>query len=578
MAIRILDETTVNKIAAGEVIDRPVSVVKELLENCFDAGAEYVKLEVDNGGIDRIKVTDDGCGMDRDDCILSIKRHATSKISSDVDLFNINSFGFRGEALGSISEVSNLKIITKKHEDETGTLMESVGGKIQNIEQTICKNGTSIEVTNLFFNTPVKKDYLKSSEFEFQQILKIVSKYALIKKDTTIILIHNGKEIINSQKTDNFLNNVIFVLGVDVGRNLIEINYKQDNIAVEGFISKPSLTRADKTDQSIYVNQRYVKDKNITDAVYDAYKTLLFINRHPIFVLSIKINPSIIDVNVHPNKEFVKFKDEKEIYNVVYNAVKSTLVKTNLVVETTFDKEYNIKPINSYNFSSDKQTNLFNEYNAKIERNLLVKDSEIIPHDIENNIFGKLTILGQINKTFIICESEDGLVVFDQHAAEERVNYENFMKKFKENAIKKQQLLDGKILDLNPEQKHVAFLFKDFLNSIGFDFEDFGQNSVKLSTIPEVFNRLKSTLFVDILNELLKEKESILTNEIEGRIIKFSCRASVKAGDELTKDEMYKLLKNLEKCENPFSCPHGRPTSIKLTVSELEKKFKRTGW
>ncbi len=578
MVIHVLDQSTINKIAAGEVIDRPASIVKELIENSFDANSDYIKIDIENGGIDKIKISDNGSGMDREDCILSIKRHTTSKISSEFDLYNINSFGFRGEALGSISEISDLKIITKREDDEIGTLMESQGGKIKNIEPIICKTGTTIEVTNLFFNMPVKKDYLKSSEIEFSQILKIISKYALIKKEVAIILTHNGKEIINSQKTDNFLNKVIFLLGVDVGRNLIEINYKEEGLIITGFISKPSLTRADKTEQSVYVNQRYVKDRIISQAVYDAYDTLLFINRHPIFILNIQINSSLIDVNVHPNKEFIKFKNEKEVYEIVYNAIKSTLFKTNLIVDANLNRIENSKINKHYDFSIDKQTNLFktNDYKIKEDVNLYLREAE--SQELNKEVFGKLNILGQINKTFIICEAEDGLILFDQHAAEERVNYEKFLNDLKINAIKKQSLIEQKILDLNPEQKNIALYYKQFLSKIGFEFEDFDGNILKLSTIPEIFGRLKSILFVDILNELIKEKKNIINNEIESRIIKFACKASVKAGDELTKEELKKLIKDLEKCENPFSCPHGRPTTIKLSISELEKKFKRTGW
>ena len=500
MTIKTLDESTINKIAAGEVIERPANIVKELLENSFDAGADYIKIEIENAGLDKIKISDNGHGMDKDDCLLSIKRHTTSKINNEFDLYNIQSLGFRGEALGSISEVSNIKIITKRAEDELGTLMEAVGGKVTKVEPTISKSGTIIEITNLFFNMPVKKEFLKSNELEFSQILKIVSKYALIKKNASIILVHNGKEIINSPKTDNFLNNVMFILGVENGRNLIEVNYKDEGISVLGFISRPNLTRADKNEQSIYVNQRYVKDKIISDAVYDAYKTLLFVNRHPIFVLDVRINSSLTDVNVHPAKEIIKFKNEKEVYKSVFTAIKSTLSKANLIVDTSLDGEGKDSPAKIYNMYSDRQTNLFKEdiqYNITKENPTFIKDM-----DLTQNTFGKLKVLGQINKTFIICESLDGLVLFDQHAAEERINFEKFTKELRDNAIKKQQLLEKRILELNPEQKNIAMYFKNFLYKIGFEFEDFDTNTIKLSTVPEIFGRLKSTLFIDILNEL----------------------------------------------------------------------------
>ncbi len=612
MPIKILNNSTINKIAAGEVIDRPASVVKEILENSLDAGGDDIKIEIENGGIAKIKISDNGMGMSKEDLLLCAERHATSKIESDKDLFNIYSFGFRGEALASIAEIAILKITTKRDCDALGTSILIEAGTVKKIESVACSKGTTVEINDLFFSVPVRREYLKSREIEFSHILKIVSKYALIKNNVSILLIHDGREIINSQKTNSFLNNIIFVLGVEVGKDLIGVNYQELGIEVTGYISKPNLTRADKTEQSLYVNSRYVKDKSISDTIYSAYKTLLFINRNPIFVLNVEINPSQIDVNVHPNKEFIKFQNNKQVKEIVYKAIKESLKETDLIPEANLEEQNELKPTHVYEFTTDKQVNLFLEEESNTQIPLekittsnkipidvayqiptstkqndiqptvgdehILKINEVINRQTSKSKFGKFNILGQVNKTFVICEGEDGLVMFDQHAAEERVNYERFMKEFYGGAIKKQRLLESKIVELNPEQKQIAMNNIGFLESMGFEFDDFGGNSLKLSTVPEIFGKLRSILFIDILNELLKNKNQIINKEIEEKIIKTSCRASVKAGTEMTKDEIKNLLNKLERCENPYSCPHGRPTIIKLTISELEKKFKRTGW
>ena len=579
MVIKILDERLINKIAAGEVIERPANVVKELLENSFDAGATQIKIDIGGGGINKIKISDNGCGMSEDDVLLCVKKHATSKIKNEEDLINIHSLGFRGEALASIAEVSNFEITSKREEDAVGSHLIIEAGEVQKIEPVACNTGTTIEMKDLFFNVPARREFLKSKEVEFARIVRVVSKYSLIRKDVSIILKHEGREVINSQITASQLNNIISIYGVEVGKNLIEVNQEESGIKVEGFISRPSLTRAEKSDQSLYLNGRLIKNDIIENAIYEGYKTLLFTGRHPLFVLNVLLDPKEVDVNVHPSKDLVRLRNEKLISEVVSKAIKDSLMKQNLIVEVEVDNlgwesenSFGAKPIKKYNLLNEQQTNLFNSSERIVKK---VEESKVSYDEV---LFGDFRILGQVNKTFIICESSDGLVILDQHAAEERVNYENFISELREGAVKKQRLLESRVLDLNPEQKLTAMTNKDFLNKIGFEFEDFGNNSLKIATIPEIFGRLKTTIFIDILNEIVREKEEIISKEIEDRIIRFSCRASVKAGDEMTRDEIRILIKNLGKCKNPYSCPHGRPTMIKMTIAELEKKFKRTGW
>lgn len=576
--IKILDERTVNKIAAGEVIERPASVVKELIENSLDAGSDEIKIEIERGGTKKIKVSDNGKGMSEDDALLCFHRHATSKISDEKDLFNIDSLGFRGEALASVSEISNVKITTKANDEKTGNLIEIESGKVIKNETIGCSDGTIIEVNDLFFNVPARKKYLRSEEIEFSHILDIVTRYALLHNDRFFLLKKDGKEMLYSQKTEHMLNNIAFIYGSDTAKDLIEVDHEEEGIRLRGYISKPNLTRGDKKDQSIYINGRYVKSKTISDALYDAYKTMLFINRHPVFVLKMEIGPGEIDVNVHPAKTTIRIRDEDKVERVVWNAIKTSLMKNDLIREAGMEKETSQKAVKNYSFSPAKQTTLAvndagSEYSS--EDNPLSK----FANDTEKKpAIGNFHILGQINKTYIIAENKNGLVMIDQHAAEERINYEKFMKEMKEKAVKTQSFISPKIIELDPVKYRIALNNKDFLERMGFNFEPFGENSIKLSAVPEIFGRLRSTLFIDILNEIADSKKSSIDDEIEERIIRFSCRASVKAGDEMSTTEMKMLLKSLEECDNPYNCPHGRPTMLSFGIADLEKKFKRTGW
>src|SRR3989339_743921 len=375
MVIKLLDNSIINKIAAGEVIERPASVVKELLENSFDSGADEIKIEISEAGIKKIKISDNGSGMTKEDSLISYKRHTTSKITNEEDLFSINSLGFRGEALASIAEVSNLKIITKTFDSSLGTFIEVEGGKLIKEEQIGCSNGTIIEVNDLFFNVPARKNFLKSNEIELSKIINIISKYVL--------------------------------------------------------------TRADKSDQSLYVNKRYVKNNIISQAIYEAYKTLLFINRHPVFILELLIDPKEIDVNVHPAKTEIRIKKEELISGIIFNSIKNAFQNSNLIVSASLENETNHKPIKKYEFAKDKQSVL-------MVKDSLKKDISFIENNEikKKNIFENFYLLGQINKTYIIGENPEGLIVLDQHAAEERVNYEKFMNEKKSGAIIK--------LSLNP--------------------------------------------------------------------------------------------------------------------------------
>jgi DNA mismatch repair protein MutL len=578
--IHILSDSVINKIAAGEVIERPASVVKELLENSFDSGADEIKIDIEDAGIKKIKITDNGSGMTREDSLLSFKRHTTSKLKDENDLFKIHTLGFRGEALASIAEISNLKITTKTRQDTKGTFIEVEAGKLIKETPVGCPNGTTIEVTDLFFNVPARKKYLKSPDVELSEITKILTKYALINKEISLKMFHNKREILNSGKTNSLLENITYVYGADITKNLIEVSYERVGLKIIGYLSKPNLTRSDKSDQSIYINNRYVKNDTITQAVYKAYKTLLFINRHPVFILSIAIDPSEIDVNVHPAKSVIRLKDEILMSAVIYDAIYEAIKKSNLITDITIDNNPSPKPLKQYPFANDKQSVLVLKESSSSPVSTNNTETKIMQtsEPVQNASFGPFQILGQVNKTYIIAQSPDGLAIIDQHAAQERVNYEILMEDLKDSSIRTQTLINPKILELDSVKYLAAMSNSTFLGKLGYRFEDFGKNTIKLSSVPEIFGKLKSILFMDILNELALQKKELLDKDIEETIIMFACKASVKAGDELTMPQITQLLKDLSKAQNPYSCPHGRPTIINLSIGELEKKFKRSGW
>ncbi len=576
--IHLLDDALITKIAAGEIIERPASIVKELIENAIDAKADEMKLVIEQAGKRKIRIIDNGEGMDEQDLSMCCKRHATSKIKDENDLFEVRSLGFRGEALASIAQVSSTRIVSKTLHQDTAMMIEIEGGKQLKKEHVGAPKGTSIEITDLFFNVPARKKFLKSDEVELNHITTIVTKYALLHKHIAFSLSHNGKEILNTPKTLSQQSNIAFIYGAETAKNLLEIDYQSDTLSLSGFISKPMLTRSDKSDQSLYVNNRYVKSNTIADAIYEAYHTLLFINRHPLFILNLTIDPAKIDVNVHPAKTTIKLKDEEAVKKEIITAIKQALFSANLVAQESLDSEGSASAVSQYAFSKEKQETL--QVKEEAPKKYEEKETEDkIPEEIPKiPKIGPFNILGQINKTYIIAENPQGLAIIDQHAAEERVNYEKFMSQLQDNAIKKQDLVNAQFIDLTPNQYQSAKENEKHLQKLGFSFEDFGNNTVKLTAIPQIFDRIKSNTFVDIINELLASKSTSMDEEIESRIVRFSCRASIKAGEELTRPQMQKLLQQLEEVKNPYSCPHGRPTLINLSIADFEKKFKRTGW
>jgi len=542
-------------------VERPASIVKELIENSIDANANKIYVEVKEGGKSFIKVTDNGNGMDKKDAELSWQRHSTSKIKDAKDLFSINTLGFRGEALASIAAVSELTIITKQDNDISGNKIVVHGGTEVLNEEYGCPKGTSIEVKNLFFNTPARKKYMKSIEVEIRHITDIVTRYALIYPIIAFKLVHNKHVIVNSPSTEDKLANISFIYGNNVAKNLIEINYTEENIKVTGFVSKPVITRSTKADQSIYVNNRYIKKNQIiTDAINNAYKTFVMVHRHPIVILNIELNVNNTDVNVHPQKAEIRIQNEKKLYNVVFNAVKNVLEETDLIPEALEIKQetLNIEISDEHKVEDAKQK-------------LLVKETSVV----KTTKFD-LKILGIINKTYILAEVPGNLLLIDQHAAAERILYEKYTKELKNNNVFVQKLLNPEILELNPKQFNTAIDKKDFLANFGYQVEEFGVNTLIIRTIPIVLGKqFNKDIFIDYLDELNKGMPESLEQFFHDRIARMACRTAIKAGDDITLPQIKEYIKEIFTNEFPSTCPHGRPIVIKWTFYELEKMFKR---
>lgn len=587
--IVLLPEDLINKIAAGEVIERPASVIKELIENSLDAGATKITVELEDSGKKHIKVSDNGEGMSPEDAEKSILRHATSKIRSVEDLFSIKTLGFRGEALASIAAVSKLSIITKQKNVLEGCSLEIEGGNILETNIIGAEQGTSIDVQNIFFNTPARKKFLKTDAVELKHCLDVVTHYALANPNVNFKFIHDQNILLHSPALNDARNTIASIYGIQTAKELLEVKYQDEMIKISGFISKPYHVRNDKNQQVLFVNGRWIKNNDIINAIYEGYHSTLFVNKHPILVLHLQLNPETIDVNVHPQKQEIKIEQKEEVSKAVYNAIHRTLQQNQLVPTIDVNTEQQItfgtpiprkevKTAVKYPFEPSAQTVFaVGEENAVYGNQ---EDSVPITTEQEQNTelvpekLPPLKLLGQVHKTYFIAETEAGLFYIDQHAAHERVMYESLLNQFLHGKMEVQQLLQGEVLEVAVAEKIILDEKKEELKALGFELEPFGGNSVVIKTIPLVFGKVKIT---ELLHEILTmiENTKTIAEKKEEILTRMACRAAVMAGDLVTIPQMEKILAQLSKTELPYTCPHGRPTLMKVTVDELEKKFRR---
>jgi len=620
--IIILDEHTANKIAAGEVVERPASVVKELCENSIDAGATSISVEIKNGGISFIKIVDNGSGLNKDDVEIAFEKYSTSKIRSAEDLTSISSMGFRGEALASISAVSRLEMTTKTKDEKEGSRILVQGGKVNARQDYGCPIGTTIIVKELFFNTPARYKFLKKDYTEAGYIEDVLTMLALGNPEISFKLVSNGSMVLQTPGNNDLLSCAYSIFG-NTAKATIKVECEQDDITVFGLVGKPETSRSNRSQEMFFINSRIIKNKTITSAVEEAYKTLLQVGKYPFVILNISINPQMIDINVHPTKQEVRFSDENKIFSAVYHAVKNTLLGAQSLIPGSAEESEHSKSISYYDaenhkpmfteqakksdagslfrvglknedfgnnyFKKDKsygQTDYFKKNESAIQQNntseayeninILEKETNLEIQEAEPEYL-PYKIVGTAFSTYIIVQMYEELYIIDQHAAHERVMFEKLKKDKKDGRQLSQMLLIPEVLELKHKEFELISQNIELLASIGIIVEGFGVNSIKINAVPYVFSKtdVKELLFelIDGLEEIGREKN--VTSE-EKLLYRIACKSAVKANTSLSNQEILALIEDMNDLENPFTCPHGRPTAIKMTKREIEKKFGRT--
>ena len=713
--INVLDQNTINRIAAGEVIDRPSSIVKELLENAIDAKATNISVEIKNGGLDMIRISDNGIGFDKDDIKVAFLRHTTSKIKTAEDLVSVGSLGFRGEALSSIAAVCQVELLTKQADEIYGYRYAIEGGEEKKFEEVGLPDGTTFVVRNIFFNTPARRKFLKSGSTEGGYITDIVQKIALSNPDISFVLKVNGNTKIHTPGNGNLRDVIYSIYGRDITKNLVEVNESNDFLKIHGFIGKPVVTRGNRGYENYYINKRYIKSSIISKAIEEGYKTFIMQHMYPFTNLFIEIDSELIDVNVHPSKMELRFKRGNEIFDFIVDIVRNALRQNDLIREgallTEAEKKEAIrkesqiaareevrreevkvtavkpeisnalkteinKPQNVNNVAEDKteykskvndfgisnksnvtDTNIANnldntklDNNSKFENNKNIsldnvvnspspkKDEEVTKYQNEtksdygikksssyDELFNKASepfeanrkkededlskklrdefkenvikdavqeslispnvraddkpdfrIVGQVFDTYWIIEYKNSMYIIDQHAAHEKVNYEKYLKQFKENGVDKQYLNPPVVISLNGQAEAVVNEYKDNLDKFGYEIENFGDKEYIIRSVP--YNLLNLD-YADILQELIGKLDSnmgTLTNDtINDRIATMSCKAAIKGNMAISEREANELVSTLLTLDDPFNCPHGRPTMIEISKKDMERKFKR---
>ena len=578
--IKVMSDDLSNKIAAGEVVESLMNIVKELVENSIDAGASVIKIYLMESGIKSIKVVDDGKGMSREDCKNSILRHATSKLYSKDDLFNINTLGFRGEALPSIGSVSKMTIATS--DEESSTLLEVTGGVITNCSSTDLRRGTSISVCDIFYNTPARFKYLKSLHTELANILNYVNKMALANPSISFYLENDSKVLLNTDGSGNLLKVINSIYGLDVTKKMLKVECSNSDYVVSGYISYPEINRSSRNNITLLVNGRYVRNNDITRSILDGYHTYLPINRYPIIVLNIKTDPYIIDVNIHPTKMDIKFSKIDELKDMIYNMVSSSLNKLTLIPEAKYEQRpiSNIGSVNTVNDKVDfknkdlKEEVKFEEINFDFNNDYVVSDNE--EKYIEKEKMKKITPLALAHGTYIIGENEDGIFLIDQHAANERINYEYYLKELGKDTNTSVDLLVPIKIELSNNEYLSLKESINVLDEMGFTYDDFGFNTLIIRSHPSWIKKEYTNETIRKIIEVIIEHKDFNKEKFNERIaITLACKMSIKANEHISHEEMVVLLDRLRNTNNPFTCPHGRPTVITYTIYELEKMFKR---
>lgn len=579
--IKVMDINLSNKIAAGEVVETLMNVVKELVENSIDASSSFIKIDLIDSGTKEISVSDDGIGMNREDAVNCLKRHATSKLYNDEDLFHIDTLGFRGEALPSIASVSKMKIETSF--EDIGTTVIISGGSIDKVESSPLRTGTKITVEDIFYNTPARLKYLKNLHTELANITSYVTKMALSYPNIKFNLTNNDKKILSTDGSGNLLKVINSVYGLEVTKKMIKVSAENSDYEISGYISYPEINRSSRGFITLFVNGRYIRNNSVIKTILEAYHTYLPIGRYPVVVLNIETDPSIIDVNVHPTKMDIKFSKQEELKELLLKTLSDALLKLVLVPEIKSEEKVisNINEITTIDKDLDfKEKTVISPKYEEISFDFNTNEEEIL-YKIENQnekkeTVNKITPVGIIKNTYIIGENDEGMHIIDQHAAQERINYELYKKKLGEDSKEitdvlvpiKLEFTSSEFLELKEKQ--------DIINRVGIFFEEFGQNSVIIRKHPRWLNPKFTTDQIRKILEIIISENDFSKEKFNEKVaITLACKMSIKANDYISLEEADKLLETLLKCENPYTCPHGRPTIINYSYYELEKLFKR---
>lgn len=658
--IQVLDQITIDKIAAGEVIERPASIIKELVENAIDAGASAVTVEIKEGGISFIRITDNGCGIPKGEVPLAFLRHSTSKIRSVDDLSTVASLGFRGEALSSIAAIAQVELITKTKDEVTGTRYRIEGGAEKSIEDTGAPDGTTFLVHQIFYNTPARRKFLKTPMTEASHVSELMTRLALSHPEVSIQFINNGQEKLHTSGNGKLKDIIYHVFGRDIANNLLETNERIDGIQVQGFIGKPIISRGNRNYENYFINGRYVKSNIIAKAIEDAYKDFTMQHKYPFTALHFTMDGTDLDVNVHPTKMELRFSNQQGVYNFIYNALKQTLSEPELIprVELPEAKEVPVKaekiverkqeqpmtPVReerktpvieeekNLDYFMKKMRERVTAYHQQVtkvkptpapsvvqenvnyealpasqvaavkqpvpEQRTVAKEpmpeQAVAPREEKSVVTEKqldffeeklLTkkaaqeykIIGQLFETYWLVEFHEQLYIIDQHAAHERVLYEKTLRGMKDREFTSQYLSPPIILNLSMQEEEALNTHMDIFTNIGFEIEPFGGNSYAIRAVPDnLFSIAKRELFTEMLDQLVDGIHSSLAPDIVAeKVASMSCKAAVKGNSRLSAAEVETLIGELLELENPYHCPHGRPTIIAMTKRELEKKFKR---
>lgn len=587
--IKVMDEILANKIAAGEVVERCSSVVKELVENSIDAQATEIIIDLEEAGTKMIKVTDNGKGMLSDDAVLAFQRHATSKVLSEDDLYRINTLGFRGEALPSIASVSDT--ILKTSTGDVGTIVHIKGGKVENVTNGDARIGTIISVNDLFYNTPARLKHLNSLYSELANVSDYINKIALSHPNIKFTLTNNGQEVLKTDGRGDLLKTIKDIYGLEVAKKMFPLLAENDDYQIEGYISYPEINRSNRNHIVTIVNGRVVKNTDINRIINDSYHSYKPDNRYPIVVLNIKVDPSLIDVNIHPTKMDIKFSKIENLMETISQSIKQIISKKNLIPSAIPNIEQNITIKPNYietKLDLNRVEETYDPY-ILINEDLITKESinkekDITSINIEEEIkkerLPEMYPVGLVHGTYIICQNETGMYMIDQHAAKERVNYEKFKKELGKPNSNKISMLFPLTLEFTTNEFIILKEHFDLLKNINIDIEEFGYNSVIIKAHPtwllKDYEELSIRKIIELVINTEKDFDKEKFNEKAATML--SCKMAIKANTNLTILEMENLINDLRKCDNPFNCPHGRPTTIYYSNFDLEKLFKRSGF